>query len=771
VNQPGGDQGARRPFPLRAKLYVAAVVALAIGVAVLATVLVRPAHHLATGYAVTFAIMVALGERLQVRYTYFEHVEALTLVEALFAPLIFAGTGLEVVLVVAIGMTLASIAGHNGRVKQLFNTAQWVTAATVGSLAFHASGATGADSSAGVLALIGAMLAVWLVNQLLFSGVIWITAGHPLGAPDRSIVWLVLLGRASSFAASAILGLLMTAAYLWVPWTAILVAGPLILLWSASRAEASVRADRRLLDGLQRATHHLATSLDPAEALPPSLAQARIGFEVREVQLVLVAERGFPTTYRCVEGDDGYRVETAPHGLAELLVDSLIAPARLGASSGDIAAALGRMGCSRGLAAPLRSGGLTLGVLLLLDRKGAEGFETGELAIAGAFARELVGFLDRVELVGAIEAERRKLNDIVQHTGDGIVSLDAEGTILSWNAAMAAITGYAADEMVDTRRFGLLRPRDAHGVEIHISGWSAGHAASGLATDMQVATSDGSTVWLSCSYSEVPAKDDRLESLIIVARNITQVRELEVLKDDFIAVVSHELRTPLVPIKGWAQTLLSRGDRLSDEQRRTAVQSILTQAQRLEALVLNILESARVEAGPAQPVDLVDVAAVAAHIVEDMLAARPERVIRVQSPQARCPVRGSMMWVDRALANLIANAVKYSPDDSPVEVVVASDDATVTVSITDLGPGISAEAHERIFERFERLEESRKQTGTGLGLYIARRLARAMGGEVTVSSAPGAGSTFVLALPAWSEPGGAMPPLQRRAPGEVVRAG
>ena len=92
--------------------------------------------------------------------------------------------------------------------------------------------------------------------------------------------------------------------------------------------------------------------------------------------------------------------------------------------------------------------------------------------------------------------------------------------------------------------------------------------------------------------------------------------------------------------------------------------------------------------------------------------------------------------------------MKYSPDDEPVDVAVWAEGDDILVSVTDRGPGIAPDAQERIFERFERLEETRTQTGTGLGLYITRRLARAMGGDVTVSSVPGAGSTFLLRLPA-----------------------
>jgi signal transduction histidine kinase len=100
------------------------------------------------------------------------------------------------------------------------------------------------------------------------------------------------------------------------------------------------------------------------------------------------------------------------------------------------------------------------------------------------------------------------------------------------------------------------------------------------------------------------------------------------------------------------------------------------------------------------------------------------------------------------VSNLIANAVKYSPKPEPVDVEVDSDNGDVVVTVTDHGPGIPAEDQERIFARFERLAATATQTGTGLGLYITRRLARGMGGDVTVSSTPGAGSTFALRLPA-----------------------
>jgi PAS domain S-box-containing protein len=447
---------------------------------------------------------------------------------------------------------------------------------------------------------------------------------------------------------------------------------------------------------------------------------------------------------------DGYAVTDEQHDLAALLSATIHESCHFTTNSGpseEICAALARTGHGRALGTPLRSGDVTVGMLLLYDRAGVEGFEAGELVVAAALARELVGFFERVDLMHAIDEERRKLADILESTSDGIFTVDADGVITSWNAGLAGMTGYSSTEMVNTRHLGLLRARDAAGRDVLVERWQQSIDATGLPAEVQIVTSTGQTLWLSCSYSRIPAAEGRREVLVVVARNVTQARELERLKDDFVAVVSHELRTPLVPIKGWAQTLINRGDRLTDDQRRTAVQSILAQAQKLESLVLNILEASRIESGRVDGEGLADVAAITMRIVEDTLSARPDRILRVRPPAVPCQVRGSAVWVERAVANLVANAVKYSPDDEPVDVTITVESDDILVSVTDRGPGIAADSQERIFERFERLEETRTQTGTGLGLYITRRLARAMGGDVSVSSVPGAGSTFLLRLP------------------------
>lgn len=731
---------------MKLKAYVAAVALLAAAAAAVAVMDV-PARAGAPGYAfVLMAGLIATTEAVQVRFYHRDQVDAINVMEGVLLPLLAVTSGWPFVLTCGVAVLAGDVIRRNNALKSMFNVGQWVLASSLASLVLHGMHAGSSPSPRATGALVLTVLVMSGVNIVALTGVLAVAAGTRSASKGPAVT-----GHAVGIAASLIIGISLTAAYRWTPWT--LVIGFLLIagMHLTGRSYAAVRADRVRLEGLQRATHALAASLEPVDAVPVFLAEARTGFEVQAVQLVLFGERG-TTVHTCGapdEGDDAavYAIEVRSHRLAEVLADTLYEPVHLSAIGESVAAReLASLGHQRAIAAPLRSGNTTIGMLLLLDHSGMEGFEAGELTIAAALARELVGFLQRVELLQAIDGERRKLADILENTSDGILTIGADGTITSWNTGLAASTGYGAGEMVGTRHFGLLRPRDAAGRDVMIEHWVE-QIDAGLPQELQVVSAGGQTVWLSCSYSRIPAIEDRGDVLVVVARNITQARELERLKDDFVAVVSHELRTPLVPIKGWAQTLLNRGDRLSDDQRRTAVQSILAQAQKLESLVLNILEASRIEAGRADGDGVADVGAIVLRLVEDTLSARPDRVVRLQPPATPCSVRGSAVWVERAVSNLLANAIKYSPDSEPVDVAISVAGDAVLVSVTDRGPGIAADAQERIFERFERLEETRTQTGTGLGLYITRRLARAMGGEVSVTSKPGSGSTFVLRLP------------------------
>ena len=731
------------------KAYVAGVAVAAAIASAIAAFVVPAAHAPSIGVLVLMASLLWLTEFLQVRqYHYRGHGVSYNLIEGILAPIIYAASGAEVALVCTLGLVAAEVLRRTGAIKTVFNVGQWAFAAATGSLVLHAIAPHDSSATRVIVGIATAIVTMSLVNQVTLAGVISLAARASGESQSLTEQLSGVVGRLVSNGASLITGVTLVAAYRWSPWLLFLGAVFVVGLDAAGRAHANVRADMQRLEGLQGATHALATSLDAAQAIPVFLAEARVGFEVREAELALFCDQT-PSVHRSHDGlRGGYRAAYGEHALAQLLASAGQGACHFTTDRGpsaEICAALAETGHSRALGVPLRNGDRTMGMLLLYDRLGVEGFESGELVVASALARELVGFFERVDLMREIEEERRKLADILENTSDGIFTVDADGTVTSWNAGLSDMTGYSTAEMVGTRHLGLLRARDASARDVLLERWHG--ESTELPAELQIVTSGGQSLWLSCSYSRIPAAEQRREVLVVVARNITQQRELERLKDDFVAVVSHELRTPLVPIKGWAQTLINRGDRLNDHQRRTAVQSILSQAQKLESLVLNILEASRIESGRGDGDGVADVAAIAMRLVDDTLSARPDRAIRVRPPAVPCSVRGSSVWVERAVANLLANAIKYSPDDEPVDVAISVEGDDVMVAVTDRGPGIAADAQERIFERFERLEETRTQTGTGLGLYITRRLARAMGGDVSVSSVPGAGSTFLLRLP------------------------
>jgi PAS domain S-box-containing protein len=358
----------------------------------------------------------------------------------------------------------------------------------------------------------------------------------------------------------------------------------------------------------------------------------------------------------------------------------------------------------------------------------------------------------KASLLDTILEERKKLADIVGRTSDGILTLGPGGTIKTWNAALERITGYKALNMIGARMFGRLQPHDANGVAVWLERWADDEAS--LPPDIEIRTRAGETRWLSCSYTRVLDNENRPSMLIVVARDATEAHELERLKDDFVATVSHELRTPLTPIKGWAVTMLQLGDHLKPAQREEGIQSILRHAERLERLITNILEVSKVERGLSDRREvIVDVGAVAERIVGDFRAENGHREIRFAAVGELHRTRGDEVWIEQILSNLLSNAMKYAPAGLPIDVTVASADGFVEVAVADLGPGIPEQEMDRIFERFKRLGDhmTRAQGGTGLGLYIARQLARAIGGDLTVRSAPEQGAIFTLRLIAQDE--------------------
>ena len=247
------------------------------------------------------------------------------------------------------------------------------------------------------------------------------------------------------------------------------------------------------------------------------------------------------------------------------------------------------------------------------------------------------------------------------------------------------------------------------------------------------------------------------EYILLLADDRTEITRTEEIRNDFVANVSHELKTPVGAISLLAEALESSAD---DEQAvRRFTKRMHKESGRLAALVQDIIELSRLQsASVAQQGSPVDVNAVIAEAVDrSQLPAESKNISIVVGGRTEGKVFGDQDLLVTALRNLIDNAIRYSPANTRVGIGVRAKEGLVAISVTDQGEGLSAEDQERVFERFYRVDSARSRHtgGTGLGLSIVKHVASNHGGEVTLWSQPGQGSTFTLRLPEMEAQGGA----------------
>jgi two-component system phosphate regulon sensor histidine kinase PhoR len=246
----------------------------------------------------------------------------------------------------------------------------------------------------------------------------------------------------------------------------------------------------------------------------------------------------------------------------------------------------------------------------------------------------------------------------------------------------------------------------------------------------------------------------RLRGAVLVLHDISELRWLERVRQEFVANVSHELKTPLSVINACAETLL---DGAVDDVavRGQFLGQITRQCQRLHALIQDLLSLARIESGEeAFDITAVPLGPVVSACLERHRARAEARrqVLEAEPAPAADPVaRADGDALEQILDNLLDNAVKYTPEGGRIRVCWRAEGGQAVVEVTDTGIGIPEADQPRIFERFYRVDKARSRQlgGTGLGLSIVKHLAQAMQGSVRVASRPGEGSTFTLSLPLW----------------------
>jgi two-component system phosphate regulon sensor histidine kinase PhoR len=256
---------------------------------------------------------------------------------------------------------------------------------------------------------------------------------------------------------------------------------------------------------------------------------------------------------------------------------------------------------------------------------------------------------------------------------------------------------------------------------------------------------------LSIAIQATPLPGDPCPGAVLVLHDVTELRRLERVRQEFVANVSHELKTPLSSIKAYAETL--QNGALNDrETSHRFVSQIEEQAERLHSLILDMLTLARIESDQ-QAFEIVPVAVgdvVTACLGAYQAAADTKHLhLSAEIDDADLRVQADREGLREILDNLVDNAIKYTPEQGRVTVRCRADGEFATIAVEDTGIGIAADELARVFERFYRVDKarSREMGGTGLGLSIVKHLAQSFEGEVGVESKKGQGTTFTVMLP------------------------
>jgi PAS domain S-box-containing protein len=389
---------------------------------------------------------------------------------------------------------------------------------------------------------------------------------------------------------------------------------------------------------------------------------------------------------------------------------------------------------------------------LRIGFEGVVKMRTRDLQVVRTFANQLATSVENARLYEEMREERTKLSRVVDNTSDGILSVDTRGRITSWNPAMTRISGLAADAVLGCPFTLGHAGEDADGTPVS-PGWLRAKLGAGAQAEASVSIGreEATRRWLHLSLAAVRSGSGDIETVVVVVRDVTALREAAQAKEEFLATVSHELRTPLTSLRGWVSTLLRPEYQPDEEERRDVHERLMHQTGRLQRLIEDVLSVSSMDRGQftvqTVPVGIDDVIEKALEEFRRQVPDRPVTHVRAGLAGTALADAGR---VEQVINNLVSNADKYSPDGTPIEVHVQRDRDRVVVRVTDHGFGIPDDQREAVFERFHRLGHhmTREASGTGLGLHIARRLVEAMGGKIWVESRVGEGSTFTFTLPA-----------------------
>lgn len=357
-------------------------------------------------------------------------------------------------------------------------------------------------------------------------------------------------------------------------------------------------------------------------------------------------------------------------------------------------------------------------------------------------------------LIGALASESERLTTLIHHLSEGMVILDSNLQVVQWNRPMQRLSGYSPREAER-------KPYHQVFERINASLWLQELMAeyrlnpqrNVFFAEFEINTKQQRPCWVSVSGSFLRGSENQIEQTIMIVRDISRQHQLEQRKNEFISIATHELRTPITAIKGYL-SLIERADGNLTEKQTHYVRRAVEANDRLVRLAEDLLQVIQVEENrlsfSLRPINLLPITR---KVVADFLpnAKKKGLILNLVTPDFPTTVAADPVRIEQVIANLLDNAIKYTPAGT-VEVTFSQSvnrdmrESQVTLAVKDTGIGIPDRELPQIFDKFHRCTNviPSPQSGAGLGLYIVRTFVEKQNGQINVKSRPGRGTTFTL---------------------------
>ena len=534
---------------------------------------------------------------------------------------------------------------------------------------------------------------------------------------------------------------------------------------SAAALRRENDALRRRFAALGQASVRIGASLDLATVLQEVADSARALTDARYASIATMDEAGAPEDFVTSGVPDALRRRLLewPDGpkLFEHLRD-LEGPLRLGDFAGFLSslgfsAKLMPFGTVRGV--PMRHRGVHVGNFYLVEKGGGRAFTDADEEILVLLASQAAAAIANARTYRAEQRARAYLEALVETSPVGVVVFDVptERAVSFNREARRLLAELQAPDRPPEELLSILTFRGADGREVALADYPLEEllrrGGTVRAEEFVLSIPDGRSLTALVNATPIPAQDGTIGSVVVTMQDLAPLQELDRLRSAFIGMVSHELRTPLAAIKGSAGAVLDAPRAFAPAETREFFRIITEQADRMFALIGDLLDAGRLDAGtltvapePTEVAQLVDRARTT------FVSGGGRHTVLIDLPPDLPRVMADRQRIEQVLNNLLANAARHAPESLPIRVAAARDGVHVAVAVTDEGRGIPPERLPQLFRRYSGTADRAQADTFGLGLAICKGLVEAHGGRIRAESAgPGEGARFSFTLPVAAE--------------------